>query len=192
MVGKTTFDNGLRVVTERMESVRSVSVGVWVNVGSRDETLDQAGLSHLVEHMIFKGTARRTALDIAKEIDSIGGLLNAFTSREQTCFHAKVMDNHLADITDLLTDIFLNSIFASEELKREQEVVLQEIKMVEDSPDEHVHHLIPQTLWPGDPLGRPVLGRMETVARSSSQGLKDYINQTYQPDRIVIAASGRL
>ena len=192
MVRKTVLDNGVRVLTERLERVRSVSVGVWVGTGSRDEEAGSAGISHLLEHMIFKGTERRSALAIAKEIDSIGGMSNAFTSRENTCFHAKVLDNHLDQVVDLLTDIFLNSRFAAEELEREQEVVLQEIKMVEDSPDEHVHQLLPQIFWQGDALGRPILGTVKSVSSFSPAGLKSYIQNNYRPDRIVIAATGSL
>ena len=192
MVKKTVLENGVRVLTEAMDHVRSVSVGVWVGTGSRDEDLTTAGISHLLEHMMFKGTERRSALDIAKEIDSIGGMGNAFTSRENTCYHAKVLDNHLDRMVDLLTDIFLNSQFAPEELKKEQEVVLQEIKMVEDTPDEQVHQLLPEVFWPGNPLGRPILGTMESVAGFDSQGLRSYIRNNYLPDRIVVAASGAL
>jgi predicted Zn-dependent peptidase len=192
LVQKTVLDNGVRILTERMEHVRSVSVGVWVGTGSRDESKETAGISHLLEHMIFKGTERRSALDIAKEIDSIGGMSNAFTSRENTCYHAKVLDNHLDQVVDLLTDIFLNSLFVPEELKREQEVVLQEIKMVEDTPDEHVHQLLPQIFWRDEPLGRPILGTVESVSSFDPDGLRSYINDNYRADRIVIAASGSL
>ena len=189
---KTRLTNGVRVLTERMDNVRSVSVGFWVDAGSRDEPDELAGVSHLIEHMIFKGTERRSALMIAKEIDAIGGFSNAFTSRETTCFHAKVLDNHLGEIVDLLTDIFLNSVFAPQELTREQEVVLQEIKMVEDTPDEHVHNLMPQLLWPDNPIGRPVAGRAESVAALDPGACKAYLQRAYNPHRIVIAASGRV
>jgi len=192
LVSSTTLENGLRVVTERMEHLRSVSVGIWVDVGSRDEREEQAGFSHLLEHMIFKGTQRRTALSIAKEIDAIGGMSNAFTSRERTCFHAKVLDYHLGEIVDLLSDIFLNSLFSAEELKREQEVVLQEIKMVEDTPDEHVHQLLPQLIWPEIPMGRPILGTVESVTGATSESLKTYIHDSYAPGRIIISAAGNL
>ena len=192
MVSSTTLDNGLRVVTERMEHLRSVSVGIWVDVGSRDEEPEQAGFSHLLEHMIFKGTERRTALSIAKEIDSIGGMSNAFTSRERTCFHAKVLDYHLEEIVDLLTDIFLNSLFSPQELKREQEVVLQEIKMVDDTPDDHVHQLLPQLLWPEDPMGRPIQGTVESVTGATPDSLRGYIKDSYAPGRIIISAAGSL
>jgi len=192
LFAKTTLDNGVRVVTERMDSVRSVSIGIWVNAGSRDEPWERAGISHVLEHMIFKGTERRSALDIAKEIDAIGGLSNAFTSKEQTCFHAKVLDSHLDVIVELLADIFLNSIFSPQELEKEQEVVLQEIRLVEDTPDDLVHLLMPGLLWPENPLGRSVLGRVDSVAGLDSQVLKSYIRTAYRPESIVIAASGAL
>ena len=140
-VHKTTLPNGVRVLTKRMPYLRSVSMGVWVNVGARDENPSENGLSHLIEHMIFKGTERRTAYDIAKEFDAIGGNTNAFTSLENTCYHAKVMDAHVGAMTDILTDIFLNSIFDPTEFERERPVILQEIGMVEDNPEEHLHLL---------------------------------------------------
>jgi predicted Zn-dependent peptidase len=130
---RTELDNRLRIVTERIPHVKSVAMGIWVNVGSRDEESGEEGISHLIEHMIFKGTARRNALQIAKEIDQVGGMSNAFTSKEFTCFHAKVMSDHLPMVTDLLTDIFLSSLFNAEDLERERQVILQEIKMVEDT-----------------------------------------------------------
>ena len=150
MHNKTEFDNGLRIVTEQLPHVKSVSVGIWVNVGSRDENSVEGGISHFIEHMIFKGTDRRTALQIAKEIDQVGGMSNAFTSKEFTCFHAKVMSDHLKMVTDLLSDNFLESLFAPDDLERERQVILQEIRMLEDTPDEMVHVLFSQK-----PVARP-------------------------------------
>jgi len=144
---KTVLDNGIRIVTKQIPHVRSVATGVWVNVGARDEKAEEGGLSHFIEHMIFKGTKRRTALDIAKEFDAIGGQCNAFTSKENTCYYAKVMDTHLDTMMDLLSDIFLNSVFDPDEVERERQVILQEIKMVEDTPDEHIHVLLVQGVW---------------------------------------------
>lgn len=190
LIRKTTLANGVRVLTERIEHVRSVSMGVWVDVGSRDESLELAGVSHMIEHMIFKGTEQRSALDIALEIDAIGAMSNAFTSREQTCFYAKVLDTHAEEMVDLLADIFLHSTFDPQELNRERKVILQEIKMVEDTPDDQVHTLMPTVLWPGDPLGRPILGRVETVGSLSQDQLRAYLRRTYTPERIVIAACG--
>ena len=190
MYNKTELDNGVRIVTERMEHVKSASVGIWVNVGSRDEAEQEGGISHLIEHMIFKGTNRRTALEIAKEIDGVGGMSNAFTSKEFTCFHAKVMSDHLPLVTDLLTDIFLESRFDPEDLERERQVILQEIKMVDDTPDELVHVMFAQHLWPGHPVGRPVMGTLGTVGAISRDDIRDYLKRAYLPTRIVISAAG--
>jgi len=192
LYSKTTFDNGLRILTERMPHVKSVSVGIWVTIGSRDETESEAGLSHFIEHMTFKGTERRDALQIAKEIDQIGGLANAFTSKECTCFHARVMSDHLPRVVDLLTDIFLHSLFNSEDINRERQVILQEINMVEDFPDEHIHVLFGQNIWPGAALGQPVLGSVDTVSRLGRTEILQYLNKHYIPSKIIIAAAGDL
>jgi len=189
---KTIFDNGLCVVTESIPHVKSVSLGIWVNIGSRDEKDSEAGLSHFLEHMLFKGTSTRSALDIAKEFDQVGGMANAFTSKENTCFHARVMSGHLARLTDLLADIFLNSTLASEDIDRERQVILQEISMVEDTPDENVHVLFNQNFWSGDPLGRSVLGMVETVGGFEREDLTQYLKRFYLPSKIVIAAAGDL
>jgi predicted Zn-dependent peptidase len=189
---KTELKNGVRFVTERIEHVKSVSVGIWVNVGSRHEEEFEGGISHFIEHMIFKGTRRRNALQIAKEIDQVGGMSNAFTSKEFTCFHAKVMSDHLPLVTDLLTDIFLESVFNPEDLERERQVILQEIKMVEDTPDEMIHILFSKNLWPGDPVGRPVMGNFETVSAVGREQIKAYLERNYLPHRILIAAAGDL
>lgn len=190
MYNRTELDNRLRIVTERIPHVKSVALGIWVNVGSRDEESGEEGISHLIEHMIFKGTARRNALQIAKEIDQVGGMSNAFTSKEFTCFHAKVMSDHLPMVTDLLTDIFLSSLYNAEDLERERQVILQEIKMVEDTPDELVHVLFSQNLWPDDPVGRPVMGTRESVSAIGQRDIRDYLLRTYIPPKIVIAAAG--
>ncbi|MFH1134765.1 MAG: pitrilysin family protein [Pseudomonadota bacterium] len=189
---KTTLKNNLRIVTENIPHVKSVSVGIWVNVGSRDETEAEGGISHFIEHMIFKGTARRDALQIAKEIDQVGGMSNAFTSKEFTCFHAKVMSDHLPLVTDLLTDIFLGSLFGEEDLERERQVILQEIRMVEDTPDELVHILFSRNLWPGHAVGRPVMGAVETVGSIGPAEIRDYLQRAYRPPKIVVAAAGDL
>jgi predicted Zn-dependent peptidase len=180
----------LRIVTERMPHVKSVSVGIWVNVGSRDERPGEEGISHLIEHMIFKGTTRRSALAIAKEIDQVGGMSNAFTSKEFTCFHAKVMSNHLSLVSDLLSDIFLESLFAAEELEKERQVILQEIHMVEDTPDELVHVLFSNHLWPDHPVGRPVMGTLESVSTISRDDIRAYLARAYLGPKIVVAAAG--
>jgi predicted Zn-dependent peptidase len=189
---KTVLDNGIRIVTKSIPFARSVTTGVWVNVGARDEKAEEGGLSHFIEHMIFKGTERRTALDIAKEFDAIGGQCNAFTSKENTCYYAKVMDTHVDTMMDLLSDIFLNSVFDAEEVERERQVILQEIRMVEDTPDEHIHVLLVQGLWGNHPIGRSILGNHETVNRFDANTIKAYFGRAYQPERIVIAAAGNI
>ena len=189
---KTIPDNGIRILTNRMPHARSVSMGVWVNVGARDERPQESGLSHFIEHMIFKGTKKRSALEIAKEFDAIGGQCNAFTSKENTCYHAKVMDTHLDTMVDLLSDIFLNSVFDAREVERERQVILQEIKMLEDQPDEHVHVLLARAIWQDHPLGRSILGTPDTVAGFDSAIIRQYFTRAYQPQRIVISAAGNL
>ena len=189
---KTTLSNGVRILTQRMPYVRSVSMGVWVNVGARDENLSENGLSHLIEHMIFKGTERRSAYDIAKEFDAIGGNTNAFTSLENTCYHAKVMDAHVSAMTDILTDIFLNSVFDPTEFERERPVILQEIGMVEDSPEEYLHNLSGRNFWGDNPLGRSILGTRENILQFDADTVKQFFCRLYQPERIVVAAAGNL
>jgi len=163
-----------------------------MEVGSRDEEPAQGGISHFIEHMAFKGTARRDALAIARELDRLGGLANAFTSKEFTCFHARTLASHLPDITDILSDIFLNPAFAPAELERERQVILQEISSVEDTPDELVHVLFGQQYWPGHSLGRPVLGSNQSVAGMSRADLQAYMAAGYAPQRLVVAAVGDL
>ena len=189
---KTVLDNGIRIVTKHIPQARSVAMGVWVNVGARDEKAEEGGLSHFLEHMIFKGTERRTALQIAKEFDAIGGQCNAFTSKENTCYYAKVLDTHLDVMVDLLSDIFLNSVFHTAEVERERQVILQEIKMLEDTPDEHIHVLLARAVWGNHPLGRSILGTQETVTSFNSDTIRGCFNRAYQPERIVIAAAGNL
>ena len=189
---KTVLPNGIRVATEAMPNVRSITVGVWVDVGSRDEEANENGISHLLEHMIFKGTARRTALDIAKELDAIGGMSNAFTCKEQTCFHAKVLDTHLDQVVDLLLDIFRNSLFDPLDIEREKQVVLQEISMVEETPDEYSSVLFSQEFWGDNSLGRSVLGSVEAVSSFSHEKIASYIGNSYIPSRTIITAAGNV
>jgi predicted Zn-dependent peptidase len=191
-VNKTILDNGVRVISMNMPHVRSVSMGVWVHVGARDETDAESGLSHFIEHMIFKGTARRTAFQIAKEFDAIGGQTNAFTSMEHTCYHARVLDTQLATMVDILSDIFLNSVFDGKEVERERPVIFQEIGMVEDTPEELVHVMMGPAFWGGHPLGRSILGTRENILGFDSRTLKGFFNRLYQPDRIVIAIAGNV
>ena len=191
-VKKTVLDNGVRILTKSMPHVRSVSMGVWVNAGARDETEHENGLSHLIEHMIFKGTRKRSAYQIAKEFDAIGGHTNAFTSLENTCYHAKVMDTHVPQMVDILSDILLNSVFDGGEIDRERPVILQEIGMVEDSPDEYVHVLSGRNYWGDHPLGRSILGTRDNVLGFDDAAVKGFFTRFYQPDSIIIAAAGNL
>ncbi len=189
---KTILPNGVRVVTEAMPNVRSVTTGIWVDVGSRDEAAEESGISHLLEHMFFKGTQRRSALDIAKELDAIGGMSNAFTCKEQTCFHAKVLDVHLDQVVDLLLDIFRNSLFSVDDVEREKQVVLQEISMVEDTPEEYAHVVFSRDFWGDNPLGRSVLGTAETVSGFDHGRIVGYIGKSYVPSRVIVTAAGNL
>ncbi len=190
MYRKTVLPNGVRLLTERVPHVRSVSMGIWVTSGSRDETAGEAGVSHFIEHMVFKGTRRRDAQQIAREIDSIGGASNAFTGKENTCFHAKVLGEHLPLIVDLLSDIFLESTFAPREIERERQVVLQELGLVQDTPDEYVHDLLSEITWGGHPLGEPILGTAESVKSLGRRRILGYMGRAYGPESILIAAAG--
>lgn len=190
MYQKEVLDNGVRIVAERISSMKSASIGIWVDVGSRDEGTQEEGNSHFIEHMFFKGTKKRTAKDIAQEIDSIGGELNAFTSRETTTFYAKVLDEHLPAAVDLLSDIFHYSLFDKKEIEKEKQVVLEEIKMVEDDPEDLVQDLHTQYVWRGHPLGRPILGRVETIEALTREKIVGYRSRFYQPHAVVIAVAG--
>ncbi len=192
MINKTVLANGIKIVSKKMPHVRSISMGVWVSVGARDESREQSGLSHFIEHMIFKGTARRDAYQIAKEFDAIGGQTNAFTSMEHTCYHAKVLDSHLETMVDILSDIFLNSVFDPNEVERERPVIFQEIGMLEDTPEDYVHQLAGSNFWGDHPLGRSILGTRDNILRFNADTIKQYFQQFYHPERIVISAAGNL
>ena len=192
MYQKTVLRNGIRVVTEKIPFAHSVSTGIWVNIGSRDEGPVERGITHFIEHMLFKGTNSRSALDIAKEFDAVGGFANAFTSKEHVCFHAKVLADHLPLLTDLLTDIFLRSVFDPLEIEREQNVILQEIRMVEDTPDEFIHVLFQEEFWRNNPLGLPIYGMVESVEKTGRQEMLDFIAARFIPEKIVVAAAGNL
>ena len=189
---KTILKNGIRIITQKMPHVRSVSVGVWVNAGARDESSAESGLSHFIEHMIFKGTEKRTAFQIAKEFDAIGGHTNAFTSLENTCYHARVIDTHLETVVDILSDIFLNSLFDEKEVENERAIILQEVGMVEDNPEEYVHVLSGNNFWGQNSLGRSILGSRENILRFQADTIKGFFYRFYQPERIVISAAGSL
>jgi predicted Zn-dependent peptidase len=192
MYRKTTLPNGLRILTEAMPGVRSATVGIWADVGSSLETHDRRGISHLVEHMLFKGTQRRTARQIAETMDGVGGNLNAFTDKETTCYYAKVIDRHVGLALDVLTDMFLDSAFDPAELSKEQKVVLEEIKMYEDSPDELIHDVFLQTMWSGSNLGEPTIGFADTIVRMTPDDLRSHMRAHYAPNSVVVAAAGNV
>jgi predicted Zn-dependent peptidase len=187
---KSVLPNGIRVITERMPHVRSVAVGIWMETGSRHEPADRAGVSHLIEHLVFKGTAKRSAEEIARTMDSVGGQTDAFTAKEHTCFYVQVLDEHLPLGVDVLTDIVLQPSFLAEELEREKSVVLQEIKMVEDTPDDVVHDIFAEKLWREHPLGRPILGSRASVTGFTRETILRHFEEHYTPRRIVVAAAG--
>jgi len=189
---KSVLPNGIRVVSERMPHVRSVAVGVWIETGSRDESVERGGISHLIEHLVFKGTATRSAEAIARTMDSVGGQMDAFTTKEHTCFYVQVLDEHLPLAVDLLTDILLHPLFDAEELEREKSVVLQEIKMVEDTPDDVIHDIFAAQVWEGHPLGRPILGTRELVTGFGRDTVRSHFGDEYVPGRIVIAVAGNV
>jgi len=190
MARKVVLDNGLRVVTERMPALRSVTVGIWVNVGSRDEEPGEEGFSHFIEHMFFKGTATRSAAQISREIDGLGGELNAFTTRETTTLYAKIPDEQLKPALVLLADLFHHSHFPSQEIEKEKQVVLEEMRMVQDDPEEWVQDLHTQQVFGGHPLGRPILGKAEIIRNLERRQLLDYIQRHYHPRETVIAVAG--
>ena len=192
MIKKTVLNNGIRVITERMPYASSVSLGIWVANGSRHERRESNGVAHFIEHLLFKGTERRSALDIAREIDSVGGVLNAFTSREYVCYYAKVLDKFLPRAVDLLTDIFLHSVFDAEEIEKERRVVLQEINMMEDTPDDLIHDLFHQHFWTGHPLGMSILGDADSVSGLTRDGIVAYRQQMYRGDDVIVTAAGNL
>jgi predicted Zn-dependent peptidase len=192
VIKNTTLPNGLRIITETMGAVRSASIGIWADVGSSLESRAQRGISHMVEHMLFKGTARRTARDIAETMDGVGGNLNAFTDKESTCYYAKVIDRHVPLALDVLADMFLHSTFDPGELAKEQRVVLEEIKMYEDSPDELIHDLFLQTMWRGTNLGDPTIGFVDTVTRLTPDDLRGHMARHYAPNSVVVAAAGNV
>ena len=192
MFRKTVLDNGLKIVSEEINYVRSVSIGIWVKCGSRYEEKSTNGTAHFIEHMLFKGTSQRSAFDIAYEIDSIGGLINAYTGKEATTFYMKVPDYHLSTALQILSDIFSNSLFEEQEIEKEKGVVLQEIHMVEDTPDEYIFDYFGSLFWKGNSLAFPILGTKETVQDFTRQKLLAFFHSNYHPENLVIAATGNL
>ena len=189
---KTVLRNGIRVVTERMSSVRSASMGLWVGVGSIHEEPAMRGISHCIEHMLFKGTRSRSARDIAELMDSVGGNLNAFTDKETTCYHARTVDTHAPLALEVLADMFNHSVFDEGELRKEQQVILEEIRMYDDSPDEVSQDLFLRSVWSGSAIGEPTIGYAETVSSITRQSILDYMAAKYAPSAIVITAVGNI
>ena len=191
-IRETRLENGLRLITEHIPSVRSVSIGFWIVGGSRIEKPEENGITHFIEHMLFKGTPTRNAYDIAQEVDSLGGQLDAFTSREYSCLLATVLDDHLPRAIDILTDLLKNSLFHEQEIDRERKVILEEIKMIEDTPDEYVHDLCIRNFWPHHALGRSVIGHQKNVQRFIRDHLVNYFQKNFLPGQIIIAAAGNI
>lgn len=191
MILTDRLENGIRVVAEPMEGVRSVAIGIWIAAGPIYETTQEAGISHMIEHMLFKGTERRTASQIAAEMDGLGGNLNAFTAKECTCFYAKVLDEHLPKAADILQDLVQNPKIDPEDLAREEGVVCEEILMMEDSPEELVHELLGEAVYGQTPLSKPILGTQESVRAFKREDLQAYMQRRYQSDHMVIACAGR-
>ena len=189
---RDVLPNGLRILTEQMPHVRSVSIGVWLARGSRHEPQEQSGIAHFVEHMLFKGTATRSAEDIAQTIDSIGGQMDAFTAKEYASYYIKVLDEHLPLAVDVLSDIVMHPAFSGGDIEREKKVVLEEIKMVEDTPDDLVHELFTESFWHNHPLGRPILGSKETVEALTSDRLRRYFSRAYSAPNLIVAAVGNV
>jgi predicted Zn-dependent peptidase len=189
---RTVLPNGLTVLTERMEHLRSVAMGVWIKSGSRCEPAETNGISHFVEHMLFKGTRSRTAQHIAREMDSIGGNLDAFTGKETICFNVKSLSDHVPIALDVLSDLVLNPVFAAPDIERERGVILEEIKIDEDNPDVLVHELFTQSFWKDHPLGWPILGTTKTVAGLDQKSLFDYHNDRFHGGNMVFTAAGNL
>ncbi|WP_434511655.1 M16 family metallopeptidase [Desulfitobacterium sp. AusDCA] len=192
MYQKAVLSNGVRVITEEIDYVRSVSIGLWVGAGSRDEREGNEGISHFIEHMLFKGTKNRTARELAESLESVGGQLNAFTTKEFTCFYAKVLDENLDLSIDVLSDMFFNSLFDEKEIEKEKRVVIEEIKMYEDSPDELIHDLFSEYVWDDHPLGKPILGTEESIRGLSREKILDYLSHHYAPDNLVVAVAGKI
>lgn len=192
MYQRTVLPNGIRIITEYMPYLRSVTLGAWLEVGSRHEELPEWGLSHFIEHMLFKGTEKYSARDIAEVMDQRGGYLNAFTGKEQTCYYFKVLDEHYDIAAELLQEMLLHSLFSSGDVVKERNVVLEELSMYEDSPEELVHDLFASALWPEDSLGRNIIGTTESINGFSPELIRTYMGKHYTADRLVIASAGNI
>src|SRR3954466_15529836 len=191
-IQREVLPNGLTILTEEMPHIRSVSIGIWVKTGSRHEDPKFNGISHFLEHMVFKGTKGRSAADIARLMDSIGGNMDAFTAKECICFNVKVLDEHMPVALDVLSDLVLNPIFDTGDITRERGVILEEIKMDEDNPDYLVHEIFTQNFWKDHPLGKPILGTSDTVRRLNQESVFEFYAARFSPDNLVISAAGSL
>jgi len=191
-IERATLPNGIRVVTEQMPHVRSVSVGIWIGTGSREEADHQTGLSHFIEHMVFKGTKNRSAEQIARSVDSIGGGLDAFTSKELVSYNVKVLDEHLPEAFDVVSDLVRNPLFQKEDIEKEKSVILEELKMEVDNPEYLIHEIFASNFWKGHPLGRPILGTKQTIRTFDRDKVERYYKQFYVPSNILITAAGSL
>src|SRR6267378_7253829 len=191
-IQNTTLANGVRVITEKMAHVRSVSLGVWITTGSRCEAPDENGISHFIEHMVFKGTTHRSAEDIARSVDSIGGGLDAFTSKEMVSYNTKVLDEHLPLAFDVLADLVRNPLFREEDIEKEKGVILEELKMEVDNPEYLLHEVFCSNFYKDHPLGKPILGTKETVRGFDRKMLYNYYSRIYSPANILITAAGNL
>jgi predicted Zn-dependent peptidase len=191
-IHREVLANGLVIVTESMPHLRSVSVGIWIRCGSRRESAGRTGIAHFIEHMVFKGTERRSAEEIAREVDSMGGMLDAYTAKEMVCFNVKVLDEHLAKAWDVVSDLVLHPDFAEEEIGREKQVVLEEIRMDQDNPESLVHELLVHNFWRGHPLGEPILGTPQTVEQFSRRALFEAHGGWYAPNQMIVTAAGNI
>jgi predicted Zn-dependent peptidase len=189
---KTVLDGGLRIITEKIPGARSVAIGIWIDIGSRDERKEENGICHFVEHMLFKGTRSQSAEKIAASLESLGGSLNAFTSREQTCFHAYILDEHLPQAVDVLADILMNSTISPMNIRREKSVVVEEIREVDETPSDHIHELFSNSFWRGQPLGWPIMGSRENVMALDRRRIKAFIKNHYRAGQVIVAAAGNL
>src|SRR6202040_2584943 len=191
-IQNTTLPNGVRVITEKMDHVRSVSLGVWIATGSRCEIGPENGISHFIEHMVFKGTKNRSAEDIARSVDSIGGGLDAFTAKEMVSYNTKVLDEHLPLAFDVLSDLVLNPLFREDDIAKEKGVILEELKMEVDNPEYLLHEIFSSNFWKDHPIGKPILGTKDTVQRFHKEMLHEYYTRIYSPANILITAAGNL
>src|ERR1700676_2559726 len=191
-IERTILPNGILVISERMPHVRSVSVGIWIGTGSREETTEESGISHFIEHMVFKGTKNRSAEQIARSVDSIGGGLDAFTSKELVSYNVKVLDEHLPEAFDVVADLVRNPLFHDEDIEKEKGVILEELKMEVDNPEYLIHEIFSSNFWKGHALGRPILGTKQTIRAFDRDSVDRYYHRYYTPKNILITAAGSL